>query len=409
MMFARLRFNFTGLLLVIGLALFLDGAGIHAAEQPSSRKVLSFEELFGDDVIAKGAGLEIKQSQLDQAFLAYRVNLAGRGRSFPERERDLKEAQLLDRMITTFLLTNQATRIDQGLAAGQTDRFFEDAKKSAGSDEDFERQLKLTGMTSDSFRQRVYEQSLAETVLERELAGKIEVTEEEARAFYETGTGALVQVMMSEIRNAEKDPATDPEELARAKEQVELVRQNNLRMLSDPEKASVSHVLISTRVPNSDQQLSDEARIQKRAVAEKVLSEAKGGADFDALIQKYSEDRNLEETGGHYILAHQEPYAPEFKAACFSLKPGQISDLVTTMFGFHIIKLHEMIPARKLSYEEVSPRIKKFLEQQKFRRAMATHLKAVRKKADIEILVPKYELERYGQSSGAGATLQDAE
>jgi parvulin-like peptidyl-prolyl isomerase len=298
--------------------------------------------------------------------------------------------------------------MDQTLAGGQAERFFEDTLKSAGSEEDFQRQLKLTGLTPESFRQRVFEQSLAETVLERELSSQIDVTEAEVKRFYETGTGSLIEAMETEIRKAEADPATDPEELATAKEQMEMVRQNNLRMLNEPEKARVSHVLISTRVPDSELQLPDGERVEKRRLAGKVLQEAKGGADFDGLIQKYSDDRNLADTGGHYTLSREEPYAPEFKAACFSLEPGQISDVVVTVFGFHVIKLHETIPARKPSLEDVAPRIEKFLEQQKFRRAMNDHLKKIKEEAGIEILVPKYRLEEYGPAAAtAGSTLKD--
>src|SRR5258705_10396117 len=60
-------------------------------------------------VLAKGKGLEIRRSQLDDAFIAFRANLAARGQNIPEAKREAAEAQLLDRMIVTQLLVNKAT------------------------------------------------------------------------------------------------------------------------------------------------------------------------------------------------------------------------------------------------------------------------------------------------------------
>src|SRR2546428_4805840 len=85
------------------------------AAEPSSTKpatavsVASAVPLFEDPVVARGKGLEIKRSQLDDAFISYKANLAARGQSLAEDQRLDREGQLLDRLIVTQILGNRAT------------------------------------------------------------------------------------------------------------------------------------------------------------------------------------------------------------------------------------------------------------------------------------------------------------
>jgi peptidyl-prolyl cis-trans isomerase C len=374
--------------------LWLTGAGLPAADPPPAPgRTLSFEELFGNPVIARGQSFEIKQSQLDQAFTAYRSNLAGRGTRLPETKRTVTEAQLLERMIVTQLLTNRASRMDQTVAAGLAEKFYADTKKSAGSDEDFVRQLKATGMTEEQFNQRVFEQALAESVIERELKSTVTVTDAEVSDFYNTGTDELVRLLEEQVVAFEKKGKASSEEIAQAKSRIETVKSSNLARLEEPEKVRVSHILISTHVPNGDEPLSADQIQAKRMEAEKLLARARAGEDFATLVKEHSEDRNLAKTGGEYTFSRSEPYATEFKAAAFSLQPEQISDIVTTVFGFHIIKLLEKYPARKLPLAKVGPEIKAFLVQQKVQRKMPAYFQKLKDEAKVEILEAKYRLD----------------
>ena len=72
---------------------------------------------------------------------------------------------------------------------------------------------------------------------------------------------------------------------------------------------------------------------------------------------------------------------------------NQISDIVTTMFGFHIIKLLEKIPAQKVEFAKVAPEIKDALLTQELQRAMPEHFDKLKKEAGVEVLEPKYRLD----------------
>src|SRR5215213_1594172 len=92
-------------------------------------------------VLVKGKGVEIRRSQLDDAFIAFRANLAARGQSIAEAKREAAEAQLLDRMIITQLLVNKATAADKEQSKTNAGRFLIESRKMASTDQDFVRHL----------------------------------------------------------------------------------------------------------------------------------------------------------------------------------------------------------------------------------------------------------------------------
>lgn len=78
---------------------------------------------------------------------------------------------------------------------------------------------------------------------------------------------------------------------------------------------------------------------------------------------------------------------PPFEQAAFALKPGEISDVVTTQFGYHIIKLTERKPAAAVPLERVGPQVKQFLTQQKKKERVDGFIKSLKDKSRIEVLV----------------------
>jgi peptidyl-prolyl cis-trans isomerase D len=117
-----------------------------------------------------------------------------------------------------------------------------------------------------------------------------------------------------------------------------------------------------------DQDASDEQVSKTRGEAEKVLAEArKKGADFAELAKKYSQDAASVQKGGDLGLFNREKMVPAFGDAAFSMKAGEISDLVRTPFGFHIIKVEEVQPEKTTSLDEARPEIEMTLKKEKGR------------------------------------------
>jgi peptidyl-prolyl cis-trans isomerase C len=359
---------------------------------PAARRP-TFAELFGDDVVARGKGLEVKRSQLEAAYVAYRANLAARGQQVPEDQRTAREAQLLERLIVTQLLALRATDEDRKMGRELGDRFMEDSKKGAASEESFYRQLKALGMSPEQFKKRVDEQSLAEAVISREVKGKIEVTDADVKAFYEKGNDLGVALLQEDLDKLVKDSSSTAADVAKLKERIDLVRKENLSRLDQPERVKVQHVFFAGRDVKSERELTADQLKAKREKAEKVRARALAGEDFAKLITENSEDRGVPETKGIYTFSRNDRFSEEFKSASFSLETGKISDVVATPFGYHVIKLLERTPAQKIEFEKASKELKDFLIQQQMQRAMPEYFAKLRKEAGVEVLDAKYRAE----------------
>ncbi|MFZ3174885.1 MAG: peptidylprolyl isomerase [Thiobacillus sp.] len=116
-----------------------------------------------------------------------------------------------------------------------------------------------------------------------------------------------------------------------------------------PEAIRVAHILLTVNAEKPES--TDEV---VRAKAEKLLTELREGGDFGALAQKHSEDPGSSRSKGELPgWAEKGKLVPPFEEAAYALKPGEVSGLVRTRFGYHIIKLLEKREARQQTFEEV--------------------------------------------------------
>jgi peptidyl-prolyl cis-trans isomerase D len=133
-----------------------------------------------------------------------------------------------------------------------------------------------------------------------------------------------------------------------SRSEIERYYNNNVELYSTPEEVRASHILFKTEG-------KDEAAV--KAKAEEVLKEARAGADFAELATKYSEDEASAKNGGDLDYFPRGRMVPEFDQVAFSLEPGQISDLVKTQYGFHIIKLTDKKSASNRTLDEVRQQV----------------------------------------------------
>lgn len=118
------------------------------------------------------------------------------------------------------------------------------------------------------------------------------------------------------------------------------------------QEVRAGHILFAVK---QDAPEDEVARV--RAEAEKVLAEAKKNKDFTELARKYSQDPSVKENGGDLGYFTRSRMTPEFSEAAFKMKPGEISDLVRSPFGFHIIKMEDVHPEKTTSLEEARGQI----------------------------------------------------
>jgi peptidyl-prolyl cis-trans isomerase D len=131
------------------------------------------------------------------------------------------------------------------------------------------------------------------------------------------------------------------------------------------EQAKVSHILIKTPLPGPDGKVDDKGVAEAQARAADLLKQIKGGANFEDLARKFSEDPGSAKEGGSLGWIPKGRTVPEFEKAAFSLPKGQISDLVKTSYGFHIIRVDDRQAAHQKTIDEVKDQIEPILKQQK--------------------------------------------
>lgn len=150
-----------------------------------------------------------------------------------------------------------------------------------------------------------------------------------------------------------------------------------------PEQRVVQHLLIGT-----DQRSEEEAL----ALASRLLVQARSpGSDFDAMVMEYSEDPGKSGNQGRYTMAQPGQYVPEFEAAGLALqRPGEFAEPVKTQFGYHLIRLIEVTPERRRSFEEVRDELVVQVEEQistAARERLVQELKSLPDRGDDERLV----------------------
>ena len=325
---------------------------------PSAKPALKAPDLFVDNVVAKGKGVEVKRGQLDDEVMRLRSQAASGGQAIPAEQLQMVEQKVLDQLIGIQLLLAKATDSDKTAGKGVAEKRFEDIKTRLGSDETLNRRLKAEGITRDELLSKWSDAATAEAVVKREL--QVSVSPEEAKKYYD----------------------------------------DNPARFEQPEMVRASHILLSTRDANTNAELPEDKKVAKRKQMEELLKRARAGEDFAKLAKEYSEDPASKDKGGEYKFPRGQ-MAAEFEAAAFSLNTNQISDIVTTMFGYHIIKQSEKIPSRKEAFagpetksillkpDGSNATIREILSDLAMQKQIPTFFAKLKKDAGVEILDEK--------------------
>jgi tetratricopeptide (TPR) repeat protein len=150
-------------------------------------------------------------------------------------------------------------------------------------------------------------------------------------------------------------------------------------------EALASHILF--RVDPNDKSGRSDAEAKKKA--QEVLAKLRAGGDFAALAKQYSQDQATAPKGGDLGWFSTLQMATEFQKAAFALQPGQISDLVKTTFGYHIIKLRQVRYNLPADFEQKKNDYRRQFVQQQQSRAWGDFTRVLRERAKIEIRDPE--------------------
>ena len=295
-----------------------------------------------------------------------------------EKVANLKK-EILDRLIEEKLLSQEAknkkirvtrVEIERGIAQFKEPFLLDDQGKprAAGQVERaFQDQLLKEGMTQDQFNKRVEEQIMKVKLIEQEVKSKVEMPkEEEVQKFFsriqDKMTGKPVQTMSTE-------------------EESDLTQISKYLERMTGEQVRIRHILI-----RSSKKDSPASRAEARKKLEDVLQRIKSGEDFAFLAKKFTDDPLSRERGGDLgFVAKGDMGLPEIDAAIFKMKEGEISGIIETEIGFHLVKMIEKKVKHPLEYEDVSSDLKNYLAQKTFTQKLEKYLKDLRVKASIKV------------------------
>ena len=220
------------------------------------------------------------------------------------------------------------------------DAAVEDIKKKNNlADGQLQEMLKREGRTLESYKNHIRDQILVSKITQFEIGNRVKVSEKSIIKYYK----------------------------------------KNQKEFWEEGKVKTRHILFI-----SERGSSENRRRAKLRQAKKVLSEIRKGSDFSKLANKYSEDVSAS-SGGDVGFVKRGKMVREFEEAVFSLKPGQISDIVETEYGYHIIKVDEVLPGKTLTLKDVKNRIHKILSMQKQKQVYDDWINELKKSAFIEV------------------------
>lgn len=200
----------------------------------------------------------------------------------------------------------------------------------------------------DEFRYKNEKVKLDYALIKPEdLEAKITPDEAEIKASYEKKKSSFQVPEKRLVRYALVDANQIRQSLQISDDQLKIQYQQNIQQYQVPNRVQVEHILLMT-VGKTDAEVDE---IKKKA--EDVLKQAKKGGKFEDLAKKYSEDPGTKDKGGDLGWLVQGQTVAEFEKAAFGLPKGQISDLVRTQYGFHIIRVMDKETAHTKPFEEV--------------------------------------------------------
>ena len=186
---------------------------------------------------------------------------------------------------------------------------------------------------------------------------QVKPTEEQLREHFEANQSRYRTQQMRSIKLMRIDDSRLPADVVDDSALRGYYAQNHDRF-EVPDRIRASHILFMTEGE------AEEELKESEAEAATVLEEVRGGADFAALARRYSEDPGTADKGGDLGWVTRGQMVPDFEKQAFLLEPGQVSDVIKTEYGFHIIKVHERQNAQIQNFEEVKEEIRGELIQE---------------------------------------------
>ncbi len=295
-----------------------------------------------DKVLVTVNGFDITESRAQEQIKPQLEQMSAQAGQLPPEFLEQYRQQLLRQaagtLIIEHLLSEKARQNGIEITEEQAEEKIKEMAVQQGlSLEDFKELIKGYGQSFDQVKQRIRKGLAYEKILEAQWAGKIDVNDADAKKYYD----------------------------------------ENIERFKTPAQTRASHILIKTEPADSN-----DVKAQKRARAEDLLGQVRDGADFAELARNNSACPSAAK-GGDLGFFGRGQMVPAFEQVVLGLETGQVSGVVETRFGYHIIKLSERKEAGVTSFEQARDDILKRLTEAKKSEFAAEYVESLKAAANI--------------------------
>lgn len=309
-------------------------------KKPEAGKATAAKKAQPVEMVAMVNGVAIARLDFDREVLSMRNRLAMHGGMDAQRESELQKT-VLEKMIGGELLYQASKKKGVKVEAAAVDAELANLKKRFADDKEFKEAIGRAKVTEAELKNQMRRNLAIQGLIEQNFASKATVTPEEAKTFYEKNKEGFTQ----------------------------------------PEQVQASHILIEVK-PDAAKAEKDAARKKIEAIQKKV----KAGEDFAKLAEENSQCPSSTR-GGDLGYFSRGQMVPAFETAAFGLKPGAVSEIVETEFGYHLIKLVDKKEASTVPFEAAREQINQRLKAGKVQEALGAYVVELEKGAKIERLL----------------------
>jgi peptidyl-prolyl cis-trans isomerase C len=301
-----------------------------------------------DSVVVTVNGVNITESKVQALIAPELEKMAAKTTQLPpgfaEQYKKQIRQQALENLIVEQLLDAKIKQakieVTEEEVMGQIGKIASGQSPPLSLD-DFKKKIEEYGRSFDELKQQIRKGLGYQKLVESQLEGKIKVTEEDAKKHYS----------------------------------------ENQKEFETPDQVRASHILIELK-PTAANVDPNEAKAQAKAKAQNLLEQIKGGADFAELAKTHSSCPSSAKGGDLGFFGRGDMVEP-FEKAAFSLEPGQISDVVETKFGYHVIKVTDRKSAGITTFEQAKETIVNQLTQKKRFELAREFVESLKAKAKI--------------------------
>ncbi len=188
----------------------------------------------------------------------------------------------------------------------------------------------------------------------------VEVTEEALREYFERNAEGFLTPEKVKVAYVQAVPEAYREQVKVYTGDIEEYYDSHIEEFSKPEDLRMRHILLRLP-PDADESV----RMEKRKTLEGILERVRAGEDFAELAKIYSEDTGSKKSGGDLGYVKRGKLVPEVESAAFALKPGEVSDIVSSPYGLHLIKVEDYRESSVEPLEDVKEKIRETLIDEK--------------------------------------------